>query len=77
MADLSLSATTERQLLPPITMVFAAVEDGKKLVHKKEQQAMTIHNILSRVIHVGAPCMALPLFRLQPCTVCLHDRGVA
>lgn len=54
MADLVASAflEVERPLLPPVTIVFAAVEGGKGLVHKNERVAAIIHNVLSRVMQV-------------------------
>lgn len=53
MADLSHSAAVERQILPPVTMVFAAVEDGKALVRKDERKAAVIHSILGQLMQVS------------------------
>lgn len=55
-ADLCTAAAfldVERPLLPPVTMVFAAVEGGKVLVRKKERVAAIIHNIISRTMQVS------------------------
>lgn len=45
---------TERPLLPAVTMVFAAVHDGKALVRKNEQIAAYVHSVLTRVMQVSS-----------------------
>lgn len=60
MADLSPAAAfldVERPLLPPITMVFVAVEGGKVLVRKRERLAAMVHSIISGTLQVG--CLAI------------------
>lgn len=55
MADLNASPgflDVKRPLLPPVVIVFAAVEGGKMLVHKKEQVAAVIHNVVSWTMQV-------------------------
>eukprot|EP00878_Enallax_costatus_P033120 GHUV01036507.1.p1 GENE.GHUV01036507.1~~GHUV01036507.1.p1 ORF type:complete len:715 (+),score=212.45 GHUV01036507.1:3-2147(+) len=48
----SVAPEDQPPLLPATTTVFAAVEGGKVLVHKRPEAARVIHNALSRIIHV-------------------------
>lgn len=55
MADLSSAATAfldiQRPLLPPVTMVFAAVDEAR-LLRKKEAVARTVFNAMGKVLQV-------------------------
>eukprot|EP00775_Hariotina_reticulata_P005596 gene5596-5834_t len=48
----------ERPLLPPVTMVFAAVDGGINLVRKKKQVAKVVHMSVTRLMQ--ATLLALP-----------------
>lgn len=86
-ADLSSPAkflAVDRRPLPPVTLVFAAVESGKQLMRKKDQQAVMVHNILIRVMQVGGmtttvqDCADQPTYRsasdaeMPVYTACMH-----
>eukprot|EP00775_Hariotina_reticulata_P005600 gene5600-5838_t len=45
-------------LLPPVTMVFAAVDGGVNLVRKREQVAKVVHRVVTRLMQ--AVLLALP-----------------